>query len=78
MITLETLQTLHDTHRALAEDNLFYGVVQVRELNGLRGCNTVVVCGDTAYCCPDIVNSDEVKVVKVPEYKMPNMLFWEP
>jgi hypothetical protein len=54
------------------ESHLFFGVFKVQESAALKGCETVIVSGDTAYFWPDVFNVNEVKVIRLPELEPSN------
>jgi hypothetical protein len=56
------------------EDHPFHGVFEIKECAALKGSQAVIINGETAYYSPDAFELKEVKVLKLPELKLPNTL----
>lgn len=69
-LTFESLKAAIDKLREkpqFPENHPLFGIIQVKENAMLKGTETIIVSGDKAYYWPDILESKEVKVLKIPE-----------
>lgn len=80
-ITIESIKAAID---ALQRPSIFpeghplYGVLEVKELAALKGMDTMLIRGETAYYHPDMLKLNEVKVLRLPDPPKPELSFsWD-
>lgn len=80
-ITFETIMAAIDKLNekpVFPEGHPLCGVAEVKECPALKGAETIVISGDTAYYWPDVLELKEVKVLRLPELPKPELNFsWD-
>lgn len=79
-----TIESLNAAIEALQRPSIFpeghplHGVLEVKELAALKGCDLMLISGLTAYYHSDVLKLSEVKVLRLPELPEPEFSFkWD-